>query len=207
MLIDCLEKLKELNGSSGGVYTTADLAVLLDRHHPSRLTEAIEAMLREGLLQRVRRGLYVDRLNGYASEIAGQRWMAPAYLSTESALGWHGLCETGIAAHTYVTSRVILRREQARRTLEGHPFIYRHVARHLFFGYRFLEGLWLAEPEKAVIDFLYFHYRKQLSAVTPEDIDFRALDASRYRKYLASFRQIGFADYALGWLHRRGGRP
>jgi len=205
MLFDLLDKCRELNPSSGGVYATADLSVLLDHQHPSRLAEAIRTLIREGLLLRVRRGLYVDRLNGYKAEIVGQRWIAPSYLSTESALDRHGLCETGIAANTFVTPHVILRSEHARRRLEGHHFIYRHLARHLFFGYRSVDGLWLAEPEKAVIDFLYYHYRKQVSAVAPEDIDFSAIDPRRYRRSLAAFRQIGFAEYALGWLRKRGG--
>ncbi len=172
------EPLRAASQANGGVFSTADLAVLLDRNEPARLTEAIRVLLRDRLLLKVRRGLYVDRLNGYRPEIVGQRWLAPAYLSLEAGLDRHGLCATGIAAYTYVTCRLISQNALARRMFDGHQFVYRHVARHLFFGYRSADGVRVAEPEKAVLDFLYFIFKNPTaarSAVAPEDIDFGRL--------------------------------
>lgn len=194
------ERLRDLNPASGGVYLTSDLAVLLERSHPSRLTEAVRVLIRERVLLRVRRGLYVDRLNGYRPEIIGRRWLTPSYLSTETALNRHGLCETGIVIFTYVTTRHIAHREHAIRTLEGRKFVYRHLAPHLFFGYQTENGIVLADPEKAVLDFLYFVYKKQHSVLSPEDIHFVRLRPRRYRRYLKAYKQRGFRDFALRWL-------
>ncbi len=124
----------------------------------------------------------MDRLNGYRPEIVGQRWVTPSYLSTETALDRHRLCETGIVVYTYVTTRLIARREHATKALEGHQFVYRHLASHLFCGYQPEDGVLLAEPEKAVLDFLYFTYKKQRSVLSPEDIDFARLRPERYRR-------------------------
>jgi hypothetical protein len=198
------ERLRSLNAASGGVYSTGDLGVLLDRSHPSRLTEAIRGLVRGGVLLRVRRGLYLDRLNGYRPEIAGQRWLSPAYLSTEAALDHHRLCETGITVYTYVTTRLIARHKDASKTLDGHRFVYRHVAAHLFFGYQSEDGILLAHPEKAVLDFLYFIYKKQQSVLSPQDIDFAQLKSERYWRYLRAYRQAGFKGFALSWLGDRG---
>ncbi len=201
-----VERLSSLHPANGGVYSTCDLAVVLERSHPSLLNKSIRLLIRQGVLHRVRRGLYVDRLHGYRPEIVGRRWLAPSYLSTETALDRHQLCDTGISAYTYVTTRLLPRREAARRILEGRQFIYRHLARHLFFGYRVEAGIWLAEPEKAVIDFLYFVFKNQRSVLSPEDIDFSQLNATRYRQYLRPYRQTGFKAYALSWLQERGRR-
>jgi hypothetical protein len=198
------ERLRGLNAASGGVYSTADLGVLLDRSHPSRLTEAIRGLVREGILLRVRRGLYADRLSGYQPQIVGQRWLSPSYLSMETALDRHRLCETGITVYTYVTTRLIARRQDASRTLEGHRFVYRHVAAHLFFGYQSRDGILLADPEKAVLDFLYFIYKKQGSVLAPDDIDFARLSPQRFQRYLRAYRQTGFKEFALSWLRDRG---
>ncbi|HYM09609.1 MAG TPA: hypothetical protein VEU62_02690 [Bryobacterales bacterium] len=195
-------RLRALHAESGGVYSTADLGVLVERLHPARLAEAIRLLVREGVLLRLRRGLYLDRLHGYRPEVAGERWVAPAYLSTESALDRHALCQTGILASTYVTTRLLASRARAVRSLEGRRFVYRHVAAHLFFGYQPEDGLLVAEPEKAVLDFLYFVYKKQRSVLSPQDIDFRRLNASRYRAYVKAYRQAGFAAYALAWLRK-----
>ncbi len=198
------ERLRGVNAASGGVYSTSDLGVLLDRSHPSRLTEAIRRLVREDFLLRVRRGLYVDRLNGYRPEFVGQRSLSPSYLSTESALHLHHLCETGITVYTYVTTRLIARRQDASKTFEGHRFVYRHVVAHLFFGYESRDGMLVADPEKAVLDFLYFIYKKQRSALSPDDIDFTQLKPERYGRYLRAYRQTGFKGFALSWLRGRG---
>ncbi len=197
------ERLRGISQTNGGVYSTADLAVLLDRVEPARVTEAIRVLLRDEVLLKVRRGLYVDRLNGYRPDIVGQRWLAPSYLSAETALDKHGLCATGIAAYTYVTTRLIPHKNLARRGFDGHLFVYRHLAKHLFFGYGSEDGVLLAEPEKAVLDFLYFTFKKQRSAISPEDIDFTRLNPAVYRRYLRSYRQRGFQAYALSFAETR----
>jgi len=199
-------RLAALNPATGGVYSTADLSVLLERSHPSRLTEAVRLLIREGVLARVRRGLYADCLHGYRSEYVGQRWVSPSYLSTETALDRHGLCETGIVPYTYVTTRILGSRTAARRRLHAHEFVYRHVDSRLFFGYESSDGVLLAHPEKAALDFLYFCHKGQRSVLSPEDVRFSRLNGLRYRRYLRRYRQRGFSDFALRWLSRKGGR-
>ncbi len=198
-----LDRLRQHNGATSGVYSTADLAVLLERPHPSRLTEGVRSLLRAGVLARVRRGLYLDRLNGYRPEVLGQRWLAPSCLSCETALDRHGLAATGILDYTYVTPRLIPARDRAVRVLDGRRFVYRHLAAHLFFGIRTLEGARVADPEKAALDFLYFTYKGQRSVLAPDDLDFRMLDVRRYEHYLGQYRQPGFARYAQHFVAKK----
>ncbi|MCI0355848.1 MAG: hypothetical protein L0099_12525 [Acidobacteria bacterium] len=194
------ERLRQQNAATGGVYSTADLAVLLERPHPARLTEAVNSLLRGQVLDRVRRGLYVDRVHGYRPELLGQRWLAPSCLSCESALDRHELAATGILDYTYVTPRLIPARTQAVRVFDGRRFVYRHLADHLFFGFATVNGVRMAEAEKATLDYLYFTYKGQRSVLAPEDITFRMLDPHRYRRYLTAYRQPGFTHYALRWM-------
>lgn len=196
-------QLRRLNRDSGGVYVTSDLAVLLQRTQPSRLAEAVRRLLRDAILLRVRRGLYVDRVHGYRSEILGQRWVTPSYLSTEAALSHHQLCDTGITAYTYVTTRLLPRRDAGIRSFDGRQYIYRHLAPHLFFAYQTEEGARIAEPEKAVLDFLYFVHKSQRSVISPDDIDFDQLNPSRYHQFLRRYRQRGFKDFARRCLGKR----
>lgn len=197
-----LGRLGEASTAHGGVFSTSDLSVLLDRLAPPRLGEATRALIRDGLLSRVRRGLYIDRLHGYRPEILGQRWVGPSYLSTESAL--HELCQTGMVAYTYVTTRLLAGRARAVRVLDGQRFVYRHVRGHLFFGFRSEEGLWIADPEKAVIDFLYYFKKGQRSVLSPDEIAADPLNVARFRRYLRRYKQQGFQRYALAWLAEQG---
>lgn len=199
-----LERLGDASAAHGGVLSTSDLSVLLDRPAPPRLGEAAQVMIRDGLLSRVRRGLYVDRLHGYRPEILGLRWAGPSYLSTESALDHYELCQTGMVAYTYVTTRLLTGPAGAVRVLDDHQFVYRHVRPHLFFGFRAEDGLSVADPEKAAIDFLYFLKKGQRSVLSPDEIAREKLNVSRFRQYLRRFRQRGFQRYALAWLAERG---
>lgn len=186
------------------MFSTSDLSVLLDRPDPPRLGEATRALIRDGLLSRVRRGLYIDRLHGYRPEILGQRWVVPSYLSTESALDRYELCQTGIVAYTYVTTRLLVGRGRAVRVLDGHRFVYRRVRPHLFFGFRPEDGISIADPEKAVIDLLYFFKKGQRFVLSPDEIAAEKLNVSTFRRYLRLYRQRGFERYALAWLAERG---
>ncbi len=199
-----LRRLQGVNVASGGVYSTADLAVLLERPHPVQVSKTVRRLVADGTLLRIRRGLYADGLNGYRPELVGQRWLTPSYLSTETALDRHGLCETGVLAFTYVTTRLIPARKQATRRLQQHQFVYRHLARHLFFGYEAREGVLLAQPEKAALDLLYFLYKGQRSVLSPADVAFARLNRSLYEKHLRAFRQAGFRRMALRWLREQG---
>lgn len=201
-----IERLGEASAAQGGVFSTSDLSVLLDRPDPPRLGESTRALIRDGFLSRVRRGLYVDRLHGYRPEVLGQRWVAPSYLSTESALDRHGLCQTGVVAYTYVTTRLLVGRDRGVRVLDGHRFVYRQVRAHLFFGFRPEDGFSIAEPEKAVIDFLYFLKKGQRFVLSAEDIAGETLNAATFRRYLGRYRQRGFQRFALRWLAERGVR-
>lgn len=203
--LERLQQLRDASAAHGGVFSTSDLSVLFNRPDPPRVGEAARALVREGLLTRVRRGLYIDRLHGYRPEVLGQRWVAPAYLSTESALDRYELCQTGIAAFTYVTTRLLPRRTQAIKVLDGRRFVYRHVRPHLFFGFRVDDGLWIAEPEKAVIDFLYFLKKGQRSALSADEIAVEALDVPKFRRHVRRYQQRGFQKFALRWLAERGG--
>lgn len=199
-----LEQIAEAAAADGGVFSTSDLAVLLDRPDPPRLGEAARVLIRDGILSRIRRGLYVDRLHGYRPEILGQRWVGPSYLSTESALDRYELCQTAVVPYTYVTTRLLAGSAGAIRVFDGHRFVYRHVRPHLFFGFQPEDGLSIADPEKAAIDFLYFFKKGQRSAVSPQDIAVETLEVQKFRRYLRRYRQRGFERYALAWLAERG---
>jgi len=80
----------------------------------------------------------------------------PSYISLESALSHYNVIPEGVFQITSCTSR----KTNSFQT-PAWNFAYRHLKPSLFFGYR-LEK-WgnhryaIAEPEKAVIDFLYLH--------------------------------------------------
>ncbi|MEK7257595.1 MAG: hypothetical protein AAB316_22760, partial [Bacteroidota bacterium] len=81
---------------------------------------------------------------------------APSYISLESALNFYGLIPEGVFAITSVSTR----KTQDFQTPVGH-FFYRSHAPSLHFGYSLAQTgnrrFKIATPEKAVLDYLYFH--------------------------------------------------
>ncbi len=84
------------------------------------------------------------------------RLYRPSYISMESALAWYGFIPEAVFQTTACSTLKSQRFETARGV-----FVYRHLKRTLFFGYRLVPWkhlfLAIAEPEKALIDFLYLN--------------------------------------------------
>lgn len=187
----------------GPVFSRNDLALAGHTVHDYQLTQ----WMKKGYLIRLKNGLYVfrremDRLRG--EEIAFLLCQ-PSYLSLESALAWYGFIPEIIYAFTSVTSRVT-------RTFENPfgRFIYRHVKSELLWGYvemKTEQGLYLlAEPEKAILDYLYLNLGQINSASDFEGIRFnqeemaKTLVREKFLKYLQTFGIKKMETWALRCL-------
>jgi hypothetical protein len=107
-------------------------------------------------------------------------------------LAWYGFIPEMVYAHTSVTAKI-------NRTFEnsyGH-FIYRHIKSDLFWGYTEIKtpsGRYLmAEPEKALLDYLYLNLSRIKNENDFENIRFNTeqirerVDENKFRQYLKAF--------------------
>lgn len=117
------------------------------------------------LLLKLRRGVYLlnraDRVIRPSRAFLASQLYVPSYLSLEYALNFYGLIPEAVFTVTSITTRKTIR----FNTPEG-DFVYQHIQPNAFRGFRVLKddaGLsyFIAEPEKAVVDFLYFNFRKK----------------------------------------------
>lgn len=114
---------------------------------------------RAGYLTSLRRGLHTVaepyRKHPHSSPELANAIYSPSYLSLEWALSHYGLIPEAVPAFTSVTTRVTRTFENALGRFE-----YRHIQQGLFTGFsrRKLLGveIYLAQPEKALLDFVYF---------------------------------------------------
>jgi len=163
--------------------------------------------IKKGYLVRLRNGLYafardVDRIK--REEVAHLLY-PPSYISLESALSFYGFIPEMVHANTSVTARINRRFDNC---FGG--FIYRHIKNSLFWGYAPMtteNGVYLlAEPEKALLDYLYLNL-----AGLRRQADFDAirlnydqmsdhLDADKFRRYLAAFGVKKLKNWALKCL-------
>lgn len=116
------------------------------------------------LLLRLKRGVFLlnssDRkINPSRTYIANQLY-SPCYVSLEYALNYYDLIPEQVSDLTCITTRKTFRLRN-----EVGVFIYQHIKSQAFRGFKALQdeaGLifFIAEPEKALVDFLYLNLKK-----------------------------------------------
>lgn len=149
---------------------------------------------KNGLLMRLKNGRYLfpqekSRIKG--DEIASFLY-GPSYLSLETALAWYGFIPEMVYAYVSVTSRI-----NRRFPNELGTFIYRHIKPQLFWGYAEIKTeyghILIAEPEKALLDYLYLNLRRIRKHSDFDNIRLNMdsvkekIDVHKYLKYLAAF--------------------
>ncbi len=151
----------------------------IEMRYPGFERENLLNWQKKGFLLRIRNGWYsladgiqtLDQAYYTANKI-----YAPSYLSLESALAHYGWIPEAVFTFTSISTL----KTNVFDTPKGR-FQYLTVKPTLFFGYKILSvdghGFKIAEPEKALLDFLYFHPKVR------EAVDFEA-----YRFNLAQMR-------------------
>ena len=167
----------------------------------------ISLWVRKGNLLRLKNGMYAfakDKEKIKGEEIATFIY-EPSYLSMESALAWYGFIPEMVYAYVSVTARI-----NRKFTNNFGTFLYRHIKAELFWGYtetKTEHGHYLlAEPEKALLDYLYLNLSKIRNEADFTNIRFNMdaikekIDADKFLKYLSGFGVKKMKIWALRCL-------
>ena len=113
---------------------------------------------KKGYIKKLSRLSYIfsDRnINEAENNFIANKLLEPSYISLESALRYYNL----IPEVVFLTTSVTTRKTKLLKTPIG-DFQYRKVKEKLFFGYKIINtgqiAYKIADPEKALLDFLYF---------------------------------------------------
>ena len=118
----------------------------------------------EGLIIKLKKGIYqlndADRKLNPGIEFIANQLYGPSYVSLEFALQAYGLIPEAVFELTSVTTKKTMRIRNKRGN-----FTYQHIKPQAFRGFKQRKGPsgfthFIAEPEKAVVDFLYLNLRK-----------------------------------------------
>ena len=162
-------RISELFRLNHRLYHTNDLAILWDITNKNTLYTTIKRYVQKGVLIPIYKGLYstvplaqVDPL-----ELGKAIMHTYTYLSTETVLAEAGVITQVLYSYTFVSSL------SRKVTVGSTSFIFRQMKDeylHNFAGISNQNGNFIASPERAVADMLYFnpHYHFDV----PESIDF-----------------------------------
>lgn len=155
----------------------------------------------KGLIIKLKRGMYLlnknDRKVSPSKHFIANQLYQPSYVSLEYALSFYGLIPERVSDVTSITTK---KTNHFRNKLG--VFIYQHIKPEAFKGFNILKeenGLssFIAEPEKAIIDFLYLNLRKFR-------LDVKEILRSSYRfQNLEGLRQKKITDLAKAFNNHR----
>jgi predicted transcriptional regulator of viral defense system len=132
----------------------------------------LDRWVKSGRIVQLRRGVYAVsppyRSSAPHPFLVANRLRKPSYVSLQSALSHYGMIPEFVPATTSITTG----RPEELQTPLGR-FLFRHVKKSLFFGYvqtEFSQGqpVFLASPEKALLDLLYLTPGSDSSAYLEE---------------------------------------
>ncbi|MDI6777659.1 MAG: hypothetical protein QMD77_00550 [Patescibacteria group bacterium] len=150
----------------------------------------------KGYLKKVANNFYVfadQALDERKLFFIANKIYEPSYVSLETALGYHGLIPEGVFS-IFSVSTLKTRTVSARLNAIETNFSYKRIKKEFFFGYSLVKdggvSFLVADPEKAVLDFLYL--REDLKTegdffelrLNPESAG-KVLNSRKMTKYLA----------------------
>jgi hypothetical protein len=145
------------------------------------------------LIVKLKRGMYLlnenDRKVQPGLSFLANQLYGPSYVSLEYALSFYNLIPEGVYTVTSITTKKTQRFENS----EG-VFVYQHIQPQAFRGFAAFKdeaGLpfFMASPEKAVVDFLYFHLpqlKKDDIGIFEGSYRFQGLDILRQKRIMGA---------------------
>lgn len=193
--IDTIELIKKLQSLDKGYFTMADMEKVTGLPRES-LKVALNRLTERGVLTRIKRGIYQLGFSPVDVPKVANQLYYPSYLSFESALSRYGILSQVPYTQTFATPK-----RTKRMTLWGTDAEFRQLKKELFFGYKMEDGMYLAEPEKALLDELYMVSRGK-ARIDIEELDLRDVNEKKLERYAAKFPSyvIGLVDKIKKYL-------
>lgn len=165
----------------------------MNRH---ALRVALSRLTARGILRRICREHYANPFAQPDLEEISAEIYSPSYISLESALYRHGLLSQAPQVLTCVTTRL----PRTARTSFG-TILYRQIKKAYFFGFVREKGYVLADPEKALVDFLYLNRGADTRSAVSE-LDLSAIRRKRLKSYARrlGLLRAGPSPSRVSWL-------
>lgn len=176
---------KELKKRGAGLFTPLEFQRIFKSSY-NNSKSFISRNLKKGLLVKLKNGLYLLPDAAIPKFFIANKLYAPSYISFEAALSYYHIIPETVYAVTCATTK-------ASRVFKAQEsdFVFHRVKKEAFFGYvprKFEEAtVLIAEPEKALLDYLYFVALKKKSF--NDRISIKNLSRPKLLKYARIFKE------------------
>jgi len=163
-----IELLKILQKINKPFYTIPDLEKITNLPRNS-LYVALKRWETGEIIERVSQGIYIPMGANVSLENVAAQLYIPNYLSFESALTKYGILNLIPYTLTFATTR-----KTKKYTLRKQKIEFRQISPELFFGFEMKNGIYIASPEKAFLDQVYFATRGK-TTLDLDELDIKKL--------------------------------
>lgn len=174
------ELVKQLDNFPQTYFSLTHLQVFFGKKK-SALKPLVSRLVKSGILVRATSSYYRLFSKPWNIENLATNLYYPSYLSLEKVIG-----DTGILNQKAYTYMFVTTRKTKKMTIEGQAIEFRQIIPNLFFGYFDAKGYYLAYPEKAFLDCLYFMSLGK-GYLDFEELNLRLLQKKRLFSYLKKF--------------------
>ena len=182
------------------IFTPREFAFLFDLD-PYQTEYMLAQLTQEGLLQRLKRGVYTLKTDPPTEKEIANALYKPSYISYDYALGYYNLIPEMVYEVTSATTK-----PTRLFTTDTLAFGYYTIKTQAYTGYTLKKegerAFLIAEPEKAVVDYIYALTLGQRGLLGKRMINDR-LDIRSLNKEKVRYYTILFDSKKLGeWIER-----
>jgi len=171
-----IELIKTLERINKPFYSIADIEKITGVSRKSTYV-TLNRLVEKGILERIGTGIYrLFTAKVPVEKIAGSLYL-PNYLSFESALSRHGILNLVPYTLTFATTR-----KTKRSVIEGRDVEFRQIKKDLFWGYEMQGGIYVAKPEKAFLDLVYFASRG-IASIDLDELNLKKLSMTTVKEF------------------------
>lgn len=175
-----LKLVEIINAFGKNWLTIADLRKILAVRESSIYT-VVSRLIKKGVLIKLGQGIYgVFGRTVEPEEVAVQLYY-PSYVSLKTVLS-----RAGVVDQIPLETQLVTTRKSKIIRLAGTRLVYRQIKPELFFGWRLIEGVPMADLEKALVDLAYFAVLGK-AYLNGEELDRRKLDLKKVNRYAKKF--------------------
>lgn len=175
-----MEFIRKLQALDRGFFTTADLEKIIGLERDS-LKVSLNRMVKKEVLTRLKRGVYQLSLNVVDVKKVANQLYYPSYLSFETALSRYGILSQIPYTQTFATTK-----KSKKMTIWNTEVEFAQLKKDLYFGYKLENGIYIAEPEKALLDQLYMVSRGKRT-LNIEELDLRNINKNDLGEYAKKY--------------------
>ena len=159
------------------LFTLDDFGRLLDIKNQNTIYKKIQRLEKKAIFRKLIKGKYWFSLSRFNDFKTANFLFQPSYVSLESALSFYGI----ITGFSYRITSLTTNKPRSF-IFDEKDFFYSHINPDFFWGYEKKEDFLIAEKEKALLDFLYFH-TKGLRTLDKEEMDFSEINKKKLIVY------------------------